>query len=154
MKNIFFMLLAGFLISLSACTSDTNQSETTDTPTNEEATTETTSALTLTPMGESPSFPDSKIEAVNVSDGDILEAGEQIIEFDVAGYSLAEQTADAEGKGIANSGKGQHIHVILNNEPYMAHYDPEVELNLEDGAYLMCAFLSRSYHEKREVRRC
>lgn len=69
--------------------------------------------------------------------------------FDVKGYDLKSQTADAAGKGCNNSDKGQHIHFILDNAPYKALYEAKNEVTLpNDGKehYLMC-FLSRSYHE-------
>jgi hypothetical protein len=48
---------------------------------------------------------------------------------------------------LANSGKGQHIHFILDNDPYSAHYEPSFTKDLEPGNHLLVAFLSRSYHE-------
>ena len=49
--------------------------------------------------------------------------------------------------GLANSAKGQHIHFIVDNDPYSAHYEPTFEKELEDGNHVLVAFLSRSYHE-------
>ena len=48
---------------------------------------------------------------------------------------------------MANSAKGQHIHFILNNGPYSAHYDQNFDYELPDGNNVVLAFLSRSYHE-------
>lgn len=67
--------------------------------------------------------------------------------FDVTGFELGVQTSDADTRGIANSGQGQHIHFIVNNGPYSAHYMPGVSNELEAGNYVILAFLSRSYHE-------
>ncbi len=67
--------------------------------------------------------------------------------FDVQNYELGVQTEDAETRGIANSSKGQHIHFIVNNGPYSAHYMPGVMNTLDEGNYVVLAFLSRSYHE-------
>jgi hypothetical protein len=50
-------------------------------------------------------------------------------------------------KQCANSAKGQHIHLILNNEPYIALYETNHEEELEEGNYVALSFLSRSYHE-------
>jgi hypothetical protein len=47
----------------------------------------------------------------------------------------------------ANSAQGQHIHLILNNQPYTAHYGATFDQDLEDGHYVALSFLSRSYHE-------
>jgi hypothetical protein len=51
--------------------------------------------------------------------------------------------------------KGQHIHVILDNEPYEADYDPSQPFkpengkfdNLKDGTHTLRAFPSREWHE-------
>lgn len=102
-------------------------------------------AITLTPLTNSPKYPDAAL-AFNAPDGTAA-SGAVSFDFDVDGYELGAQTADAEGKGLANSGKGQHIHLILNNGPYSAHYEPDFDKELEDGNYVMLAFLSRSYHE-------
>ena len=48
---------------------------------------------------------------------------------------------------LANSAKGQHIHFILNNGPYSAHYDQNFDYELPEGNNVVLAFLSRSYHE-------
>jgi hypothetical protein len=51
--------------------------------------------------------------------------------------------------------KGQHIHVILDNEPYEADYDPSQPFkpeggkfdNLKEGTHTLRAFPSREWHE-------
>ena len=48
---------------------------------------------------------------------------------------------------MANSAKGQHIHFIINNDPYSAHYDSNFSKELKDDNNVILAFLSRSYHE-------
>ena len=70
------------------------------------------------------------------------------INYDVQHYELKNQTSDAATKECNNSKDGQHIHFILDNQPYVALYEPTrtftVAVNSEH--YLM-SFLSRSYHE-------
>ena len=56
-------------------------------------------------------------------------------------------TEGAHEKMIANSEKGQHIHLILNNNPYDALYETNYQKELEEGHYVELSFLSRSYHE-------
>ena len=34
---------------------------------------------------------------------------------------------------LANSAKGQHIHFIVNNGPYSAHYSNNFEKDIENG---------------------
>ncbi|MCB0632919.1 MAG: hypothetical protein R2824_20210 [Saprospiraceae bacterium] len=62
-------------------------------------------------------------------------------------YKLGMQTPDAGQKMCANSDKGQHIHLIVDNAPYSAQYTPSFEYDIADGDHYLLAFLSRSYHE-------
>ena len=43
--------------------------------------------------------------------------------FDVINYELGMQTLKNFDYQLANSAKGQHIHFIVNNDPYSAHYE-------------------------------
>lgn len=95
----------------------------------------------------SPAFGDAKLELKSPARGVDLATGENTFAFDVKGYTLGQQTPDAANKGIANSAQGQHIHFILNNGPYTAYYEPTAKVPLEDGHYVLLAFLARSYHE-------
>ncbi len=71
-----------------------------------------------------------------------------IFKFDVKNYELKGQTADAANKMCNNSAQGQHIHFIMDTQPYKALYEPKNEVTVANGTehYLM-VFLSRSYHE-------
>jgi len=95
----------------------------------------------LTAFSPSASFPDAEIKGVEYKEG--------AFKFNVAdgSYKLGTQTPDAAQKMCANSAKGQHIHLIVDNEPYAAKYTADFDYDLEDGAHNMLAFLSRSYHE-------
>ena len=62
-------------------------------------------------------------------------------------YELGVQTQKDFDYNLANSAKGQHIHLIVNNGPYSAKYSPEFEHELDEGNNVILAFLSRSYHE-------
>lgn len=119
--------------------------------------------IKLTPLTDSPKFESAELSVESpTSDGskffmndqnEIAEFGneELVVQFNVNNYELKSQTSDADGKGLANSGMGQHIHVIVDNNPYMAQYVDKIEFKgdkkLEDGNHTMLAFLSRSYHE-------
>ena len=108
----------------------------------EETTTEVSSPqFQVSPFTPSASFPDAKIESVSYEGGKF--------KFGVAGdsYQLGVQTPDAEQKMCANSAKGQHIHLIVDNAPYGAYYTDEFEHEVTDGEHYLLAFLSRSYHE-------
>ncbi|MEM9897177.1 MAG: hypothetical protein AAF789_12485 [Bacteroidota bacterium] len=110
-------------------------------------TAEATSSLTVSKAPPSPEYPYATLTKENLT---VEEAdGKYALSytFNVESYELGAQTADAANRGIANSGKGQHIHYIVNNGPYAAHYMNEVPDKLEAGNYVVLAFLSRSYHE-------
>ena len=62
-------------------------------------------------------------------------------------YELGIQTLKEFDYQLANSAKGQHIHFIVNNGPYSAHYEDNFTKNLEKENNVILAFLSRSYHE-------
>ena len=67
--------------------------------------------------------------------------------FDVISYELGIQTLKNFDYQLANSTKGQHIHFIVNNDPYSAHYSEKFSKKLEGDSNVILAFLSRSYHE-------
>ena len=95
---------------------------------------------TLTPFSPSPEFQGAKIDAMTYKEG--------TFNFDISGdYELGAQTADAATKMCANSGKGQHIHLIVDKSPYAAKYVASFDHEVADGSHNVLAFLSRSYHE-------
>jgi hypothetical protein len=96
---------------------------------------------TLTAFSESQAYPDAAIKGVTFEDGkfNFMVSGET--------YQLGVQTPDAGAKMCANSAKGQHIHLIIDDQPYAAKYEAEFDYEIEDGDHYMLAFLSRSYHE-------
>ena len=91
----------------------------------------------------SPAYEDSSLEIK-----EIVKSGEKYnFSFDINNYDLGIQTKKEFDYDLANSAKGQHIHFILNNGPYSAHYDQSFDYKLPDGNNVVLAFLSRSYHE-------
>jgi len=103
--------------------------------------------ITLTPVLDSPKFSNASLKLNSLKDGLIKEPGKVPFDFEVSNYELGNQTPDADQKQCANSAKGQHIHVILGNQPYSAHYTEDFIKEMDQGHYVMLAFLSRSYHE-------
>ncbi len=97
----------------------------------------------------SPEFPEARLSVSRMESRDLGNDSVSIrFEFQVENYELKSQTADAETKNCNNSAQGQHIHFILNNEPYVALYAPSHELKLaKNSEHYLLAFLSRSYHE-------
>ena len=65
---------------------------------------------------------------------------EVAFDFMVEGYELGAQTEGAR-MNLANSAKGQHIHLIIDNDPYSAHYDAGFTKEIERWSSL-CDSLS------------
>ncbi len=95
---------------------------------------------------ETKNFPDAQLK-MDKPEGMKLEAGKQAFKFSVNNYALKEGTPDASKHNLAESDKGQHIHFIVNNGPYMAKYNKGFEVEMDEGYHTVLAFLSRSYHE-------
>ncbi|MCB0663524.1 MAG: hypothetical protein KDC24_12340, partial [Saprospiraceae bacterium] len=139
MKNLAFLLPV--ILFVVACGNPSENSE----ATNDEETAQTEetagSQYTLTPFSPSPSFDDAAINEMKYE-------GKKFT-FGIGGssYQLGVQTSDAPQKMCANSAQGQHIHLIVDNEPYAAKYEPTFDYEIADGEHYVLAFLSRSYHE-------
>lgn len=113
-----------------------------------EAKTQAAPKITLTDdVPASPAYENAKLNLGSVDVEQTEEGFNAKFDFEVSEYELGVQTEGADTRGIANSGKGQHIHFIVNNGPYSAHYSPAFEKPMEEGNYVLLAFLSRSFHE-------
>ncbi|MDF1695033.1 MAG: hypothetical protein P1U56_04345 [Saprospiraceae bacterium] len=139
MKQSLILLLFSCILMFS-CKTDKKEAPKTD-DTTAEMQAAPGKKYTLTPFDPSASFQDAKINGVSYVNGKF--------DFDVADgdYKLGAQTSDADQKMCANSGKGQHIHLIIDNQPYAAKYTNSFDYEIADGEHYMLAFLSRSYHE-------
>ena len=100
--------------------------------------------ITLTKLEGSPPFLNSKISTASITLG---EENEYFFSFDISDYQLGAQTINTIENQLANSGKGQHIHFIVNNGPYSAHYINNFNKKFDNNDNVILAFLSRSYHE-------
>jgi len=140
MKNTLSLLLLSVFFLFSC----KNEKPTTDNNTTVESSDDSTPSekqYTLTPFDPSQSYDGAGIEDMSYVNG--------LFNFTLSEseYELGAQTPDADQKMCANSGKGQHIHLIVDNEPYAAKYTSEFDYEIKDGEHYLLAFLSRSYHE-------
>ncbi|MFC6996737.1 hypothetical protein [Rufibacter roseus] len=166
MKNKHISLLAAVALLFSAAACDSNRTTTTEgegTDTADHAAMGHDSAGVQyqgtmgTPMekgglkvysySNSVDFPDAKLEQTAPEENATVAAGEVPFKYTVQNYELSKQTPDAGTHEHANSAEGQHIHNIVDNEPYTAHYTPEFTKKMENGEHVVLSFLSRSYHE-------
>ena len=102
--------------------------------------------ITLYKLTQSPAFDQAGLALNSATPGD---SGKYTFDFEVSDFELGAQTEPKPDVNLANSDMGQHIHLIVDNQPYEAHYPPSATtLKLaEPGNHVVLAFLSRSYHE-------
>lgn len=104
--------------------------------------------ISIEKFSDSPAYLTSSLTLKKPTSTTIAKAGEVDFAFEVGNYELGAQTEkNGVASSLANSGDGQHIHFILDNMPYSAHYEPEFKRELPEGTHYLVAFLSRSYHE-------
>lgn len=141
MKNL---KLIAFLLSLTfivACKNEKKTEEVIEVEEIEEV------KISITPLSDSPAYTDAKLMLDTPQTMTIDKVSEVDFDFTLENYVLGDQTDSPNAQKLANSGKGQHIHFILNNQPYSAHYEPTIKKEIPAGVHHLVAFLSRSYHE-------
>ncbi|WP_254244894.1 hypothetical protein [Hymenobacter sp. BRD67] len=108
---------------------------------------QTKGGITLTPYNDSPKFPTAQMVLNAPIQGSTVPSGEVAFSYDLTNFQLTKMTASDHAMQMANSMKGQHIHNIVDNQPYTAHYDTKFTKPIADGQHVVLSFLSRSYHE-------
>lgn len=157
--SLFFVLIA--LITVVSCDNSGNSGTTTsdsgtDTTANQIETPEPDityigdileekGGIKLRELNNSPEFITAKLNYTAPETDKNYPAGMVKYDYSVENYELGRVTL--EDMPLANSAKGQHVHLILNNEPYHAHYNASFDHEMEAGHYVALSFLSRSYHE-------
>lgn len=104
----------------------------------------------IVPVPNSPAFPGAKVRFASLEDGDVLDTPDVSVVVDVENYELGVQTDTERAKEIMNSAQGQHAHIILDNDPYLADYEAGKPFEigvLKEGPHTLVVFPSRSYHE-------
>ncbi|TSE08108.1 hypothetical protein [Aquimarina algiphila] len=103
--------------------------------------------ITLEKLEDSPTYVNASLVLDTPENIEVVKSGEMEFSFKVENYELGAQTKGPNAQKLANSGKGQHIHFILDNQPYSAHYEPSFKKEVPEGVHHLVAFLSRSFHE-------
>lgn len=106
--------------------------------------------ITITFGERSTPIPGAKAFITFPEDGAILENADVYVVVEADNFSLGEQTDSSTAGEIANSINGQHIHLIVDNQPYKAVYQAGKPVNigqLKPGPHSIFVFPSRSYHE-------
>lgn len=98
----------------------------------------------------SPSIDGAAALITSPADSAVLDSPNVSVTVEAENFETGIQTDTERAGEIANSGNGQHFHLILDNGPYMANYEAGESFDigtLEPGAHTLVAFPSRSYHE-------
>lgn len=137
LKSIIYISIAAS-ITLLSCKDKANSTSAAKVEDTEEI---VENKYTLVAFKPSTAYADATIKGYTYKNGKF--------DYDISGtdYKLGEQTPDADQKMCANSGEGQHIHLIVNDSPYAAKYTATFEHEVPDGEHHILSFLSRSYHE-------
>ena len=84
------------------------------------------------------------------ADSAVVDSARVSVVVEADSFETGIQTETPRAGEIANSGNGQHFHVIVDNQPYLANYEAGTPFNLgelQPGAHTLLTFPSRSYHE-------
>jgi hypothetical protein len=143
MRNCFIAF--GLILFLIGCGKKQEQTSTVDTFTKK-------SIVSIEPATGSPAYPDAKLVIVSPRDGQVLKNAKDSVRvvMQVTGIDLSVPTDADSTKGIAYSKQGQHVHVIVDDKPYMADYKNGQPFNigvLTPGMHTIRAFPSYSWHE-------
>ena len=103
--------------------------------------------IRLTPFSDSPKFPEAQLQMRTPIANSTVPSGEVAFDYQVTNFLLTKMSGGPHMAQMANSMKGQHIHNIVDNEPYSAHYETRFTKPMADGQHAVLSFLSRSYHE-------
>ena len=153
MKAPAFLLSGALLLGLAACeTAKQQASEGTSQSTAETVVPPTMPAtekngIRVTPFDDSPKYPEAQMRLQTPAAGSTVPSGAVAFDYDVTNFALTKMSGGMTGNEMAVSEKGQHIHNIVDNQPYTAHYTTEFTKNIADGQHVILSFLSRSYHE-------
>lgn len=108
------------------------------------------SEVVLYTVERSPQIPFARANITFPGQDELLEDDDVFVVIEVENFQLGAQTDTLRAKELSNSPKGQHVHLIVDNKPYIAVYDVSQPVNvgkLGPGTHTVFAFPSRSYHE-------
>lgn len=99
-----------------------------------------------------PLHPDARLTIERPARGSVHADSTPRVTLRLSGFELGASTPGADARGIAMSDGGQHVHVIVDNQPYQAVYDATSPVRLAaaplgPGVHVLRAFPSRQWHE-------
>jgi len=86
----------------------------------------------------SPAPPNVRFQITEPTEDQVIQETDVTVKFKIENWKLYKE-----------GDHGQHLHLILDNEPYQAHYstDPFVFKNVAPGPHVIRGFPSRPWHE-------
>ena len=108
--------------------------------------------IRLTPFNDSPKFPEAQMRLTSPMASANVPSGDVRFNYQISNFVLTKMSGGPEMAQMANSAKGQHIHNIVDDQPYTAHYETSFTKPIPDGQHVVLSFLSRSYHESLKQR--
>lgn len=72
-------------------------------------------------------------------------------DFTIANFQLGEETPGTSGLPCAQDPSGQHIRMIIDDQPAVKYTQPKFRHELSDGEHYMVTFLTTSYGESVKV---
>lgn len=101
-------------------------------------------------------YPNASLQIVSPREAQVIaDASDSVfVVLNVKGMEIAKPTPGDSTIGLNYSKEGQHVHVIVDDKPYMANYKNGQPFNvgvLSPGMHVIRAFPSRSWHESVKV---
>lgn len=106
--------------------------------------------VTITTGERSPAIEGAAAEFNSPEDSTVVADPNVSVVVTAESFEAGVQTETPRAEEIANSAKGQHVHIIVDNQPYLANYTPGEPFDigtLDEGPHSLVVFPSRSYHE-------
>ncbi len=146
MNTKSLIIAAALIVSLFSC--QEKKDDNADALRMESEMKKTADSISIEKFVSSPAYSNSRLKLKTPANASIKSAGAVDFAFETGNYDLGAQTEKNGVAGmLANSDQGQHIHLIVDNDPYSAHYEPAFKKDMAGGTHYVVAFLSRSYHE-------
>ncbi|TGE05511.1 hypothetical protein [Hymenobacter fodinae] len=153
MKTTTYLLNSLLVVGVAACDTARRVQEVETEPSSEVVTSTRSEAsmekngIRLTPLTDSPKMAEAQLVLKSPAPGSAVPSGSVAFDYDLTNFQLTRMTGGPHAEHLANSQQGQHIHNIVDNQPYTAHYTTEFSKPIPDGQHVVLSFLSRSYHE-------
>ncbi|MFN8282057.1 MAG: hypothetical protein U0U67_02530 [Chitinophagales bacterium] len=148
MRKLFFLFIPIIIVAFIFSCNRKSTAQSNDRKKTATLTTLQKNGITLTELFSVEQFENATLtEELGASATD-LDSNKFTLNFTATNYEFGKQTDLTGLKTCANAVKGQHVHVIVDNEPYTAVYTNKGDLKTKgDGQHTVLSFLSRSYHE-------